>query len=579
MMQLRGNTGFLPTTLAALIVGLLMTALRTGVLQQANDARINQAVDEVVRATTDSISSRVQLYQYGLRGARGVILTTGVTAMSAQLFRRYSESRDIGKEFPGARGFGFIRRVPQEAAAAFLAQAQAESGSGFHSTELEPHEGDRLYIQFLEPQRNNSAALGFDVASEPLRRQAAREAIDSGDPRLTPPLTLMQESSKPQQAFLLMMPVYDGPNTPNTVSERQKQAIGLTFAPLVMTDVLADLQIDAEILRVRLSDISDGEGRPIVFYDNHLDREAITGHYTRQFDRTIFGRQWRFELTPTPLLTDRFIGLSPFYLATCGVVVSLLLAGLAGTLSIGRAQRLAITSARMELGAIVQSASDAIIGKDLQGTITSWNGGAQRLFGFTAAEAIGRSILQLIVPGDRAYEERNMLTRIAQGLTVDNYETVRLHKNGELLQVSITPSPVHNIHGIVIGASIAARDIAMQKRRAETIQGQNDALQEEIQDSHATTQAILDTVADSVLSINESGMILSFNPASSRIFGYGSDEIIGRHITQLMPENRWPAYDRFVARALEKSETDMRSQEMEGLRKDGSVFPLGFRWD
>ncbi|HLZ46961.1 MAG TPA: ATP-binding protein [Gemmatimonadales bacterium] len=115
------------------------------------------------------------------------------------------------------------------------------------------------------------------------------------------------------------------------------------------------------------------------------------------------------------------------------------------------------------LAAIVESSDDAIISKTLQGIITSWNAGAERLFGYTAQEAIGRSIL-MIIPDDRKHEEDMILGRLRRGERIDHFETVRMAKNGRLIDISLTISPIRNDRGELVGASKVARDITEQKR-------------------------------------------------------------------------------------------------------------------
>lgn len=117
------------------------------------------------------------------------------------------------------------------------------------------------------------------------------------------------------------------------------------------------------------------------------------------------------------------------------------------------------------LSAIVRSSDDAIVSKDLDGIVTSWNNGAERLFGYTAEEMIGRSILT-IIPEDRYDEEPTILARIRAGKTIDHYETVRQHRDGHLIDISLTVSPIKDACGQVIGASKIARDIS-ERRRAE----------------------------------------------------------------------------------------------------------------
>jgi PAS domain S-box-containing protein len=117
------------------------------------------------------------------------------------------------------------------------------------------------------------------------------------------------------------------------------------------------------------------------------------------------------------------------------------------------------------LAAIIESSDDAILAKDLNGTIISWNSGAERLFGYTADEAIGRPVAMLI-PLDRPNEEPNILARIRAGERIDHYETIRRRKDGSLIEISLSVSPIRGRDGDIIGASKIARDIS-ERRRAE----------------------------------------------------------------------------------------------------------------
>jgi PAS domain S-box-containing protein len=120
------------------------------------------------------------------------------------------------------------------------------------------------------------------------------------------------------------------------------------------------------------------------------------------------------------------------------------------------------------LALIVESSDDAIISKNLDGIITSWNRGAERIFGYSAKEAIGEPVT-IVIPHDRQDEERVILTRIRRGERIDHFETVRQRKHGSLIVVSLTVSPIKNAEGKIVGASKSARDITEQKRAQEQI--------------------------------------------------------------------------------------------------------------
>jgi PAS domain S-box-containing protein len=145
--------------------------------------------------------------------------------------------------------------------------------------------------------------------------------------------------------------------------------------------------------------------------------------------------------------------------------------------------------AAQQLAAIVESSDDAIISKDVMGVISSWNRGAERLFGYTAQEAIGQPITMLFSP-DRMDEEDEIIGRIRHGKRVDHYDTVRRRKDGSLVDISLTVSPIKDAHGKVVGASKIARDITEQKRAQERQKLVVSEMKHRIKNSLATIQAI-----------------------------------------------------------------------------------------
>ena len=134
-------------------------------------------------------------------------------------------------------------------------------------------------------------------------------------------------------------------------------------------------------------------------------------------------------------------------------------------------------AANARLSAIVQSSDDAILSKDLNGIITSWNQGAERIFGYTSDETIGKPVT-ILIPADRAGEEPSILERFRRGDCIDHYETVLLHKDGGLIEISLTVSPIIDEHGTIIGASKIARDITERKRAEEALRAADRAKDE-----------------------------------------------------------------------------------------------------
>jgi PAS domain S-box-containing protein len=127
------------------------------------------------------------------------------------------------------------------------------------------------------------------------------------------------------------------------------------------------------------------------------------------------------------------------------------------------------------LAAIVESSDDAIIGKSLDGIIATWNGGAARIFGYTAGEAVGRHI-SMVIPPERQYEEAGIQERLARGEHIEHFETVRITRDGRRIHVSLTVSPIRNSAGIVVGASKIVRDISARKTAEESLARQAEEL-------------------------------------------------------------------------------------------------------
>src|SRR6266702_7442974 len=140
-------------------------------------------------------------------------------------------------------------------------------------------------------------------------------------------------------------------------------------------------------------------------------------------------------------------------------------------------ERKGIDAAIIQLASIVESSGDAIFGETLQGVITSWNNGAEKLFGYTADEVTGKSI-SLIIPPDRQKELPEILARITAGETVQHHETTRMRKDGTLIEVSVTVSPLRDPKGRIIAASTITHDISEQKRMVEELIALNSALEE-----------------------------------------------------------------------------------------------------
>jgi PAS domain S-box-containing protein len=216
------------------------------------------------------------------------------------------------------------------------------------------------------------------------------------------------------------------------------------------------------------------------------------------------------------------------------------------------------------LAAIVESSDDAIIGKTLQGIITSWNQGAEIIYGYTAKEIVGKPI-SILVPKENPDEIPHILEKLKKGQQISHYDTIRVKKNGQKIDVSLTISPVKDKSGNIIGASTIARDITQKIRDGK-----------EFKERGARLQAILDYAVEGIITINEKGIMESANIASESIFGYSSSELMGRNVSMLMPSPYHEQHDSYLSNYMHTGNKKIIGigREVTGRRKDGTTFPM-----
>jgi PAS domain S-box-containing protein len=211
------------------------------------------------------------------------------------------------------------------------------------------------------------------------------------------------------------------------------------------------------------------------------------------------------------------------------------------------------------LGSIISSADDAIISKDLNGIVTSWNNGAERLFGYSADEMIGQPIA-LLIPPDHPDEELQILRRIRRGERIEHYETVRLRKDGKLIDISVTISPIRDRIGRIIGASKIARDIT-ERRRLQKAEAAESFL-----------SAIVESAEDAIFGKTLDGIVVSWNPAAEGLYGYTAAEIIGKPVTLLIPPDH-PDEELQILQRIKRGER-IEHFETKRIRKDGKIIEV-----
>jgi two-component system sensor kinase FixL len=214
--------------------------------------------------------------------------------------------------------------------------------------------------------------------------------------------------------------------------------------------------------------------------------------------------------------------------------------------------------------AMVESSDDAIVGETLDGIVTSWNVAAQRIFGYTAAEMVGKPVSILAAPG-REDEMPRLLAQIKAGERIEHYETERRHKDGRSIPISLSVSPIFDESGRLAGATKISRDISIERH-----------LRSELEEREGLLRSILETIPDALIVIDDRGTIQSFSAAAEQLFGFDSAEVCGRNVKMLMPSPHQENHDDYLRRYMMTGEKRIIGigRVVAGLRRDGTTFPM-----
>jgi PAS domain S-box-containing protein len=236
------------------------------------------------------------------------------------------------------------------------------------------------------------------------------------------------------------------------------------------------------------------------------------------------------------------------------------------------------------LVAIVESSDDAILGESLDGIITSWNGGATRIFGYTEEEAIGKPISWFAWPGEEGRIEE-LLRRLRLGERVDHFETIRKHKTGRKVIVSLSLSPIRDAQGTIIGIAKIARDLTERKEAEHALaDGELRLRTMSEQEAHARAdilaerrfRELIEHAPDAILQIDTTGKIIVANKTAEFMFGYTRDELLGSSVDRLVPEASRAAHPghrkAFAAAGITRPMG--QGLDLRARRKDGTEVPV-----
>jgi PAS domain S-box-containing protein len=553
-----------PRPAITLLAGLALTGVLTQQRAASNEEVASRRFSTLATRIQHDIVVQFERYEYGLNGARGVVMTGGEQGLTRSMMAAYAATRQIEREFPGARGFGFIRRVPLNQERRFLRQARADGAPQFAIKQLAPNVLERFVIQYIEPKADNQQAIGLDIGSERNRREAAVTAMRTGEATLSGPITLVQATGATLRSFLVVLPVYRPQSVLATPEQRWAAGFGWTYAPLVIDEVLRTVDLQSKSVALTLTDATQAD-RPEVFYAPDAagagrDSAAPTGLATTLKHR-LFGRSWTLGFQAKPAFYDELNLTSPPTVAAWGALLTGLIALLHGLWLAMGARRRESAQAQARLATIVANASDAIIGEGVDGRIMLWNAAAEKLFGRSLADVEGQALAKLLLPPDRSDEDQALIARIVAGESISPFETTRLHRAGHLIPVAMTACAIADGQGRVIGVAKLLRDISERKGHEARLLNLNAELESRVEDRTrevTSTKEMLKTVLNAVPMMisywDKSKILRVANRAYCDFLGHPEAELIGRPGDEVTKPGVWAAVEPFVDAVLRGQE-------------------------
>lgn len=442
-----------------LAVSLLATGLATFAFYRSASERDAARFQNAVESTQDRIQSRLGVYVNLLIGTRSFFMAS--SRVELRDFREYVDHLNVQRRYPGIQGIGFSRRISPSEVANVTGDIRAQGQTDFLVWPAYPRD-EYHSILFLEPMdRRNRAAIGYDMFTEAVRRDAMTRARDTGAPAVTHKVTLVQEIEPLKQpGFLIYVPVYAG-DRPVTLAERRNHLLGYVYSPFRAVDFFNGIFGTEQHPRVAF-DVFDG---------TEVDPEAVlyrsspvAGQLRFQTTRPLSmnGSTWTLVFRTTAAFdaqsNRRFV---PVVLGS-GLLASAILFLLAASL---RKSELALADSEVRTRTVLETALDAVVGMDTAGRVIDWNAHAETIFGWPRNEVLGRSMAELIIPTSMRQRHEQGLSRFMStgdgAILGRRVELTAIRRDGTEFPVELAVTTVQHEGSTLFYAFI--RDISHRK--------------------------------------------------------------------------------------------------------------------
>ncbi|MBL8480750.1 MAG: PAS domain S-box protein, partial [Rhodocyclaceae bacterium] len=529
--------------LAAGILGLgfIFAALAAFWQGARNHAEAQSAFESLAQQNASRIASQIQLLAGGLYGTRGAVLAAGPTSISRRQFQDFAESRSDSYRLPGSHSFGLVRRVAPGDVAQFVRAARHDGQPDFHLQAAGAHPGTRYIVQFAEPVAVARPAPGFDLASQPAWRAAADRAAESGEPVLSAPVAPLPGEPATSDALLLLLPIYTPGMRRTSAPERSAALLGWAVKSVDADEVLQAAGLSRGPIGIS---VHDAEAPAHALFANTSRPAGSTVDFRKSVALPAYGRTWQVELWAEPEFAAGSDALAPGSVFALGSLATLVLALAAQVIAQSGERKRELELEQARRSAIMENSSDAIMAVTPGGRVSDWNRGAERMFGIAAPQALGRTVLALVVPEHLAAEEEELRAAVTHGENVAPFDSQRRHLDGRLLEVSISASPILDQKGRCIGYATILRDISAARRTERALAELNETLEQRVAERTAALDSarrdlrtILDALPSQVGSWDRDLRNRLANRAYADWFGLECAQMPGMHLAEVLGED------------------------------------------
>jgi PAS domain S-box-containing protein len=568
-----------------LCLALLLTGLAGHGLNQQRQAGLAQQFELHAQEVVDAIRERMRQHEQILLGGAG--LFDAQDDVRRMAWRKYVERLNLSANYPGIQGVGFSQFMTPQQLPGHIAAVRSEGFSDY--TVRPPGERERYTaIVYLEPfAERNLAAFGFDMMSEPTRALAMRRAAETGKTAISGKVRLVQENQgKAQAGFLMYVPVYRAQQVLETPAHRWAALRGFVYSPYRMNDLMRGVLRERQLVVDFV--IHDGmvAADDAVMYRSQDDhpRPAGAGDPMFRAERNIdmYGQMWTVAIESRPELEA--MGSDPRLYAillllgggvgvTLFLMVSILIARRDHAEKLANEMVVEIRRNEEELrqneARLNEAQRTAQLGSwelDLVSGKLYWTDEIFNLFEIDKEKfpASYEGFLNAIHPEDRDAVHQAYSNSLANRQPYEIKHRLRM-ADGRIKWVNERCSTEFDASGKPLRSRGTVQDIT-----------QLTEVERAARDSSQFTQSILDNAVDGIITIDERGMVGTFNRAAERIFGYKAAEVMGRNIKMLMPEPYQSQHDDYLRnyRKTGVARVIGVGREVEGLRRDGSTFPM-----